>query len=649
VVGVRDVAPAAVPRVTPAASVPGPGTAPGVPPAGSPVLVTIYLVLLVFIPSVYVVGPLGAVGTPAGIVSFLMLAVWALARFVGRPSGEQDPGRGGVAHRVLLVFALAFALATVGAALRPMTTVEFTAALRGVVMVCGWLGLALFVAEGLRSRAQLYAVVRLAVWMGTLLALLGFGQFVTGFDIVNNLPFPGLTLNSTAVTLYERAGFARVNATTMHAIEFATVLAMILPLAVSEALRRRTLVSVAQALLVAGALPLTVSRSGMLGLVIGMAFTFLVAGRRMRLVLLGLLPVGLAAFVAVAPGLLGTIRDLFLAADTDTSISARTDDYPAVEAFFQQAPWLGRGPFTFLPGIYRTLDNQYLGTLVEAGLIGLAGLLVLLVVPVVHVLRLARRLPSAEDRVLCTGLAASFAVAMVLFLTFDAFSFPTAMGMLFLLLGTVGAAARVLLPSPARVTERWRGGGRMPVAVAAALTGLIVLTVGGAVLSGAEPAYEARASAALAVPARQGQNIYFGKLDIEGVSELVLRVVESDRVRDELDAQGHGDFQLAVGNGSLAPFTEVHGSGDVVSVSATSTDPESAAAGATAVLAAIEQHLADLQSARGVDPGVRVAVVESSTPVVTVLPVRPVLGVVGLAVLAGTAAAGARFVFLRRR
>jgi hypothetical protein len=29
--------------------------------------------------------------------------------------------------------------------------------------------------------------------------------------------------------------------------------------------------------------------------------------------------------------------------------------------------------------------------------------------------------------------------------------------------------------------------------------------------------------------------------------------------------------------------------------------------------------------------------------------VRPVLGVVGLAVLAGTAAAGARFVFLRRR
>jgi hypothetical protein len=34
---------------------------------------------------------------------------------------------------------------------------------------------------------------------------------------------------------------------------------------------------------------------------------------------------------------------------------------------------------------------------------------------------------------------------------------------------------------------------------------------------------------------------------------------------------------------------------------------------------------------------------------VTVLPVRPLLGVGGLAVLAGTAAAGARFLVLRRR
>jgi hypothetical protein len=578
-----------------------------------------------------------------------MLAVWALARLTGPASGRA----GTVVHRLLLVFAAAFALATVAAALRPMATVEFTAALRGIIIVCGWLGVALLVAEGLRSRAQLYSVVRLTVWMGSLLALLGFVQFVTGLDIVNNLQIPGLTLNSTAVTLYERAGFARVNATTMHAIEFATVLAMVLPLAVGEALRRRTPLSVLQALLLAGALPLTVSRSGMLGLVIGLVFTFLVVGRRLRLVLLGLLPVGVVGFVAVAPGLLGTIRDLFLAADTDTSISARTDDYPAVEAFFHQTPWLGRGPFTFLPAFYRTLDNQYLGTLVEGGLIGLVALVGLLVVPVVLGLRLARRLPSAEDRVLCAGLAAAFAVAMVLFLTFDAFSFPTAMGILFLLLGLVGAASRVLQPSDPQPTDRVSRAGTPPskvrAAVAATMAGLAVLAAGGAVLVAAEPAYEARGSAALAVPARAGQNIYFGKLDIEGVSQLVLRVVDSDRVRGALRAQGHGDFQLAVGNGSLAPFTEVHGSGDVMSIRATAPDPERAAETARAVLRAIEQCLRDLQSGRGVDPAVQVAVVESfRAPAVAVLPVHPLLGVIGLAVLAGMTAAGTRVLVLRR-
>jgi O-antigen ligase len=615
---------------------------------GAPVLIGCYLVALVCIPSVYVVGPLGAVGSPAGIVSCLMFGVWALGRVLAPPTG-----RGGTAvHRLLLVFAAASALATLAAALRPMAATEYTAALRGIVIVCGWLGVGLLVAEGLRTRAQLYAVIRLAVALATFLALLGFLQFVTGVDIVNNLRIPGLTLNSTAVTLYERAGFARVNATTMHAIEFATVLAMALPLAVGEALRRRTPVAIAQALLVAGALPLTVSRSGMLGLGMGLAFTFLVVERRLRLVLLGLLPLGAAAFVAVTPGLLGTIRDLFLAADTDTSISARTDDYPAVESFFQQAPWLGRGPFTFLPAIYRTLDNQYLGTLVEGGLIGLIALVALVAGPVVIGLRLARRLPSTEDRVLCAGLAAAFAVAMVLFLTFDAFSFPTAMGVFFLLLGVLGAATRVLPPAPevstpSRPAPARRS--RLRAGAAAGLSALVVLVGGGAVVAGADPHHDARGTAVLAVPGRPGQNIYSGKLETEGVAELVVRVVESEETRQRLRNEGYGDFTLAVGYGSLARFTEIHGFGDVISISAIAPDPEQASATALAVLSTLEDSLHDLQAGRGIDPAVQVAVVESfRAPAVTALGVHPLLGMVGLAVLAGMAAAGARALVLRR-
>jgi O-antigen ligase len=601
------------------------------------VLVGLYLVLLVCIPAVWVVGPLGAVGSPAGLVSCLMFAVWALGQMLFPATGRTTTA----VHRLLLGFAAAFAAALVVAALRPMLAVEYSAAIRGVVAICGWLGIALFVAEAVRSRAQLYSVIRLVVGMGTVLAVLGFVQFATGLDFVNNLHVPGLSLNSSAVTVYQRAGFARVNATTMHAIEFATVLSMILPLAVSQVLRRRTATALVQAILIGGALPLTVARSGMLGLALGLTFAFLVVEPRTRLAMLAMLPVGIAGFVAVAPGLLGTIRDLFLAADTDTSISARTDDYPAVEALFREAPWFGRGPFTYLPSIYRTLDNQYLGSLVEGGLIGLAALLALIVVPVTVGVRLARRLPGREDRVLCLALAAGFVVAAVLFSTFDAFSFPTAMGVLFLLLGLVAAATRVLPEEDCPAGPRHRpAGSRMRQLWVSAAAALAVLAIGGVVLHSARPAYEARGTVALAVPGQAGQNIYYGKLEIAGVSDLVLRVMDDAGTRAVLAAQGHGEFQIAAANGSLAPFTEVRGSGDVLTISATAADPDGAAAAAQAVLRQVEQTLSDLQSSRGVDPAVQVAVVESfRTPEVSELPVHRVLGVPGLLVLAGAAAA----------
>ena len=64
--------------------------------------------------------------------------------------------------------------------------------MRGVITLCGWIGVAVFVADGFRSRDRLLALVRLALVMATVLAALGLVQFATGFDIVNNLRIPGL-------------------------------------------------------------------------------------------------------------------------------------------------------------------------------------------------------------------------------------------------------------------------------------------------------------------------------------------------------------------------------------------------------------------------------------------------------------------------
>ena len=128
-------------------------------------------------------------------------------------------------------------------------------------------------------------------------------------------------------------------------------------------------------------------------------------------------------------------------------------------------------------------------------------------------------------------------------------------------------------------------------------------------------------------------------------------MVTSETTRRKLDAAGVGSYQVALGNGSLAPWTEVHGSGDVLSISAVSTDPAAAAATTTAVLREIEAELARLQT--GITPTYQVAVVDSFTaPEILVLPVHPLWGVPALVLVAGLLGGAARAVLLslsRRR
>jgi O-antigen ligase len=103
---------------------------------------------------------------------------------------------------------------------------------------------------------------------------------------------------------------------------------------------------------------------------------------------------------------------------------------------------LGRGFLTFLPE-YRILDNQYLGVLIDTGFVGLVALLGLFVTGAVTAQHLRSRLDNTGDRQLARALMASVASAGVSFALFDAFSFPMASGLVFLLLGAIDALRRL--------------------------------------------------------------------------------------------------------------------------------------------------------------------------------------------------------------
>ena len=341
----------------------------------------IYAVLLVLSPSIYIVEPLGAAGTPATIFGCLILVLW----LIGRASGSRAHIGLTPLHWIVAIFAVAMLLSFCAGMLRPISGQEVSSSLRGLIALSSGIGVMLFMADSIRTRQKLDELLRFIVLVGSLLALMGVIQFVFGVNFTELLRLPGLTQNTDLSGVYQRAGYPRVTGTAIHSIEFSAVIGTVLPVAAHLAINatRHRFLQWAEFAIMLIALPLAIARSGALALIIGLIFALVMANRRQRIALVIVGALGAIAFRSAVPGLLGTIRSLFTGASTDVSITGRVADLEAVGAFFSQSPILGRGVGTFVPSLYRTLDNQFLATVVEAGLVGIIALTLLLFGPIV--------------------------------------------------------------------------------------------------------------------------------------------------------------------------------------------------------------------------------------------------------------------------
>jgi O-antigen ligase len=145
----------------------------------------------------------------------------------------------------------------------------------------------------------------------------------------------------------------------------------------------------------------------------------------------------------VIPGLLGTVKSLFVNIANDPSTTGRTQDYSYFAELFRERPILGRGFYTFLPQIYTVFDNQYLVILVEMGVIGLLAMSGIFICGIGAGRAARAAAQDDETRHLGQVLAGSIAGGAVAFATFDGFSFPQASGLLFLLIGSAGALRRL--------------------------------------------------------------------------------------------------------------------------------------------------------------------------------------------------------------
>jgi hypothetical protein len=253
---------------------------------------------------------------------------------------------------------------------------------------------------------------------------------------------------------------------TRHPLSVTSLLGMALPFAIvlaaiARTTRRRLLWALAGALIVVGAL-ITQRKSGLVIPAFAILVLFMLRPRQLiRLAPFGL--IGLAAAVAIAPGLFGSIGELGRE-DSRDSVEGRTSDYPAVVPDLLTHPALGQGFGTLdtqRQDTYRIFDNEYLGQIFQGGLLGLLAFIAFIVTPLFVVGRVLRSdNPLRGPPALAAGAGClAFGVAAALY---DIFSFNPA-PYLFAILGAicvVAASVEMPAPEPKPVRARPRRRGR---------------------------------------------------------------------------------------------------------------------------------------------------------------------------------------------
>jgi O-antigen ligase len=427
-----------------------PGT--GVPSAGfagrrgvdAVTMLTVYLVLLLAIPSGVAISVLGTLGRPSLLWGLVLLVWWAVFRLqLSVPARVSQPVR--FAFVVLLVLVLvSFAVAM----LRGQPDDQESPAVTAVIRMLSWAGVLLVAIDGIRTMPDLARMARHIVIGAGFLAALGLAQFLTGQAMVDFFgSIPGLT---TAGGLGERDGLIRSSGTAIHPLEYATALNAALPLVIAAALTRgfrapnpaRNLGWWLPVLLIVLSSLVAVSRSAIIGLAVAVIAMIPAMPARYRAGIIGAGAAVAAVIFALSPGLLSTTFRLFSGAAQDPSTLSRTRALERIPEFMSTSPLVGSGFGIFLPRYY-IFDNQWVLMAIEVGILGLIAFAAFFVTGIWSALQ-SQRSTMPDLRQLGYALAASMFTVAILFAFFDGLSFPIAGGMLFLVAGMCGAVRTVV-------------------------------------------------------------------------------------------------------------------------------------------------------------------------------------------------------------
>lgn len=313
-----------------------------------------------------------------------------------------------------------------------------------------------------RSPDAIHAVLKTLVVGAAIVAFFALIERRTRYNVFDHLEgwIPFLNFEGgIAESGIRRGGRLRVYASAQHPIALAAMLVMVVPLAAYLWYQtRRRLWLVLTGILAVGVFA-TVSRTGILMLfavaIVALVLRPATTGRAV----IALLPL-LVAVHLITPGSLGSLRGAFFPREgliaEQSRFSGRASPRRLEPQFaaIRERPAVGQGYGTRVTQgplqNARVLDNQWLATAVEIGLLGVFVWVWLFVSFIRKAGRAARRDLSGRGALL-TALASSVAAFAVGMFTYDAFSFIQVVFVLFFLLaiGSSTLAYRHEWPSTA--------------------------------------------------------------------------------------------------------------------------------------------------------------------------------------------------------
>ena len=322
------------------------------------------------------------------------------------------------------------------------------------------------------ERAHIERVIRVIVVLAALVSAAGVVEFHTGFNPFNHLSqvvpilhYEG-DLDLTSLTRSDRL---RVYASAQHPIALAGALAMILPLALYLAQSTQRRIWWAATFLVGlGALS-TLSRTGVVALVVA-GVTLLVLRPVDTRKILPLLAPAMVVVFFVLPNALGTFKSAFfpqggivaeqsgVVYGNELRSTGRLSDIGPSLQIWRKRPLFGEGYGSRIVELgprqnAAVLDDQWLGALLETGLLGVAALVWVVARAVRRLGRIARR-DSGSLGLLAGSLAASILSYAVSMVTYDAFGFIQVTMLFFVVLALAGATVALEPSDPGACVRR---------------------------------------------------------------------------------------------------------------------------------------------------------------------------------------------------